>query len=65
MLLSDFGIVEHFRPHHRFSCSKISPNGLLQHQKFDFHTFLNAVSKNGDEVVKVITFIRVFFKGGL
>ena len=44
MLLSDFGIVEHFRPHHRFSCSKISPNGLLQHQKFDFHTFLNAVT---------------------
>ena len=44
MLLSDFGILEHFRPQHRFSRSKISPNGLLEHQKFDFHTFLNAVT---------------------
>ena len=44
MLLSDFGIVEYFRPHHCFSRSKISPNGLLEHQKFDFHTFLNAVT---------------------
>ena len=49
MLLSDFGIVEHFWPHHRFSHPKISPNGLLEHQKVNFHTFLNAV--NIDSVV--------------
>ena len=45
MLLSNFGTVEHFRPQHCFSCQKISTNGLLEHLKVNFNTFLNAVTK--------------------
>ena len=39
MLLSDFCITELFRPHHCFSCPKVSQSSLLAHQKVNFHTF--------------------------